>query len=56
MNNICSICLSNINRDELCHTDCNHRFCFDCLDEWFNNKTITCPNCRGHIKSYRYKK
>ena len=46
MNHICSICLHTIN--ELCQTNCNHHFCKDCLDTWFNAKKKYC------LMSFRY--
>ena len=50
MNHICSICLHTIN--ELCQTNCNHHFCKDCLDTWFNAKKNTCPLCRSDIEYF----
>ena len=54
-NSICSICLSEINIDNLCTTNCNHNFCNDCLNQWFDNKKISCPICRTNITTYKYK-
>jgi len=34
---------------------CGHRFCDECLNSWFNNKTYTdqkCPICRKHWSDY----
>jgi hypothetical protein len=50
MNDVCSICLHTIN--ELCQTNCNHFFCKDCLDSWFNSKKNTCPLCRSDIEYF----
>jgi len=55
MNNItCSICLSNILDNNFCITNCNHNFCYDCLNKWFDKKKISCPMCRTNINSYNY--
>ena len=45
-NNICSICLENINSE--CITKCKHVFHNECINEWkkYNNK---CPLCREEI-------
>jgi len=43
----CSICLTdNIVPLHKCITQCNHNYCKDCLDEWFNKGKDTCPMCR----------
>ena len=33
--------------------ECNHQFCKECLNKWYNNKE-TCPYCRNFIV-YVYK-
>ena len=38
----CSICYSE---EPNIITECNHQFCYNCLNEWFNKNNI-CPNCR----------
>ena len=50
----CSICLSKIPNKKTCTTNCNHKFCNDCLNKWFNKKKISCPICRSNIKTYKY--
>tara|TARA_B110000495_G_C22992818_1_gene584888 strand:- start:724 stop:1317 length:594 start_codon:yes stop_codon:yes gene_type:complete len=51
----CSICLiEDIEDSSLCLTDCSHQFCKDCLDEWLDQKKITCPMCRSEIKYFNY--
>ena len=52
--NECSICLSIIVDDNICTTSCYHKFCYSCLNEWFDNRKITCPMCRTNIRSYEY--
>jgi hypothetical protein len=52
----CSICLEeNIERDNLCKTNCNHAFCKKCIDGWFDRGTDSCPLCRNKIKYFEYK-
>lgn len=41
----CSICLSTSNSI----TNCDHYFCKDCINKWYNKNT-TCPLCREEIK------
>jgi hypothetical protein len=36
-------------------TDCNHMFCKECLDDWFQRGNQTCPLCRSEINTYSYK-
>jgi len=52
---ICSVCLGDISYNNLCKTECNHLFCKDCLDKWFNKNKISCPMCRNDIKYFNYK-
>lgn len=47
-NEKCSVCLSSINSDSYT-TNCNHTFCKDCIEEWFNNNHSDCPMCRTRI-------
>jgi len=55
MDNItCSICLSDILDNNCCITNCNHTFCYTCLNIWFEKKKISCPICRADIDSYNY--
>jgi len=51
---ICSICLAPILSDDLCITDCNHEFCKECLDKWFNENKLSCPLCRSTIEYFNY--
>jgi len=53
--NDCSVCLTeNILPSNKCITECNHHFCKDCLDGWFNKGKITCPMCRKPLQYYNY--
>jgi len=55
MNATCSICLSIIsNTNDYCITNCNHIYCYNCLNGWLDKKKISCPNCRTDIKSFTY--
>ena len=50
---MCSICLNEkIEDQQLCNTNCNHKYCKDCLNDWFNQGKNTCPMCRTQLKSY----
>ena len=40
----CVICM-NDNIKNKCLTPCGHKFCYECLFEWFYTKT-DCPLCR----------
>ena len=49
----CSICLTeNITPFNKCITQCNHNYCKDCLDSWFNKGKDTCPMCRQPIQYF----
>ena len=51
----CSICLSPIELEDLCTTDCNHIFCKECLDKWFDTHKLSCPLCRSEIQYFNHK-
>ena len=49
----CSICLSDIEKDNMCFLECNHFFHLDCLVEMCSSKTACsskCPMCRIPLK------
>tara|TARA_B100001094_G_scaffold220990_2_gene215047 strand:+ start:1480 stop:1854 length:375 start_codon:yes stop_codon:yes gene_type:complete len=50
----CPICLKEFNKNDLCLTSCNHEYCNDCLNIWFNTNRTDCPICRKSIKSFIY--
>ena len=50
----CPICMNDINTDDICKTECNHEYCYDCLNQWLNISD-NCPNCRESIKTFKYK-
>ena len=52
---ICSICLESIDDENVCTTNCNHTFCKQCLDTWFDQKRLSCPMCRGNIQYFNHK-
>ena len=35
-----------------CITNCNHIYCKDCLNVWFDRGNVECPMCREPVKSY----
>ena len=47
--NSCSICLDENSSNNLCITNCNHKFCESCITNWFNQGKDSCPNCREKI-------
>ena len=54
--NSCTICMKEeLSEEDIYTTDCNHTFCKECLDDWFKRGNQTCPLCRSHIDSYKYK-
>lgn len=53
-NKTCSICLLPLQDSNICKTDCNHEFCKECLDKWFNRYKLSCPLCRKNIEYYSY--
>jgi len=44
----CSICHNQINKDKSVYTECGHRFCSECFFTWMKENT-TCPNCRAQF-------
>jgi len=51
---ICAICLNNVQIHLLEETTCGHRFCLSCLHNYVRPKfereePITCPTCRRNI-------
>ena len=50
--NSCIICFNSISDEEMCVTNCEHKYCFDCLKEWFNRGNISCPFCRQDIEHF----
>ena len=53
MNDICSICLNEYD-ENVCETQCHHRFCKSCLDQWFDKNSLSCPLCRSSIQYFTY--
>lgn len=51
---MCSICLGDFVECELCKTNCNHFYCKECLDAWFNKNKDSCPMCRQPITYFCY--
>ncbi len=53
-NNECSVCFNTITLEQLCITNCNHNFCKECLDKWFNIGKSSCPMCRTPIDYFKH--
>ncbi len=49
----CSVCLQTL--QDVCLTDCNHEFCKNCLDSWFDSNHLSCPLCRKTIQYFKHK-
>ena len=50
--NICSICLNELEGNNICRTNCNHLFCFECLCRHVMSGTNpSCPCCRNDFVS-----
>ena len=47
--NLCPICMSIPQKDNIFITKCNHKFCSSCISEWEKIKN-TCPICRTKVK------
>ena len=53
--NQCSICFrEEISNDDRCSTNCNHIFCKECLDQWFDLGKSSCPLCRQSIQYFTH--
>ena len=54
MNNdvTCIVCYNTIETENICKTNCNHIYCKDCLNVWFDRGNVDCPMCRDPVKSY----
>lgn len=50
--NSCIICFNSISDEEMCVTNCEHKYCLDCLNTWFNRGNISCPFCRQVVKHF----
>lgn len=50
MEHFCSICQTNIKKNQIKRLACNHVFCKTCLNQWRNNNNNSCPNCRNTIQ------
>ena len=53
MNIECPVCLNEINKDQICLTDCKHEFCYNCLYKWLRIN-INCPICREDVETFKY--
>ena len=48
----CIVCYNSIDDKDKCITNCNHIYCKDCLNVWFDRGNVECPMCREPVKSY----
>jgi len=44
----CIICTNTFKDDEMTVLECNHRFCFTCINKWRRLNSV-CPICRREI-------
>lgn len=51
-NKKCTICLDEIHPEKISKTNCNHLFCENCLNDWFQQGKYSCPLCRNNIEFY----
>ena len=52
LENVCSICLNNLDGNNVCRTNCNHLFCFECLCQHvMSGANPSCPCCRNDFVS-----
>jgi len=51
-NDTCIVCYNDIAYKDKCITNCNHIYCKDCLNVWFDRGNVECPMCRVPVKSY----
>lgn len=49
--NICSICLEDINAGNIHISKCNHIFHYKCIKECINRNIVECPNCRANLRT-----
>ena len=55
-NHNCSVCLKeDLDEDQIYFTNCNHEFCKECLDDWFQRGNKSCPLCRNEVSEYKHK-
>lgn len=51
--NNCCICFGNIINMAIIN-DCQHSFCWDCINEWIRMNHKKCPLCRRWIQFIQY--
>ena len=51
-NQNCIICYNDIEEQDLCITECQHKYCKICLNTWLHRGNISCPFCRQDINFY----
>ena len=51
----CGICFRQLCYElETTLEDCNHKFCYFCIDQW-TNQSCLCPYCHRRIKALQIK-
>ena len=50
--NMCTVCFRNISNDEICTTNCEHKYCETCLLRWLRRGNLICPMCRQIVLNY----
>jgi len=48
----CPICLEKCDSKILIETNCDHKYCEYCLNDWLKQGKYSCPICRTDILSY----
>ena len=51
LNETCPICLESLDTPAI--SNCNHKFCKNCIDELINTKKFNCPLCRTKITTIK---
>ena len=43
----CTICLDEIQISKMARLEnCEHIFCYECIDQWAKSNSNKCPNCK----------
>lgn len=51
----CPICFEVLTQDNITKTNCNHIYCFNCINQLIENNNINCSLCRTEVKNYKNK-
>jgi len=48
----CCVCMDKREKFEICNLDCNHKFCYKCIQRLLiKNIYMCCPLCRNYVKN-----